>query len=313
MKSRAGGPWLGLTIVIGVFLAAGLAARADDTEKRVGNGLIDWRHGSIRVTGAGAPGNASSISQRRLMVKRAAQADAYRQLAEIVNGVQVTSETDVKDFVTQSDTIRTRVSAVIKGMMPAGAPRYLSDGSVEIDLKMPLYGNKSLADALDLPAIIEREEEQPVPQAALPAWVVAATDLGTWLQVAGEPASVPPAEAPSPAAGITGLIVDGTELGAEPAMGPVVIGGPKRIYPGGQLHFDHKLVVARGIVHYADSLEEARKDQQRVGGNPLLVRAKAAIGRSHSDLLIDDQSARRILEADEQFKFLKDMKVAIVV
>ena len=62
-------------------------------------------------------------AQKRLMAVRAAKADAFRQLVEIINGVHVNSETVVKDFVTESDVIKTKVEGLIKGIKKApGVP-----------------------------------------------------------------------------------------------------------------------------------------------------------------------------------------------
>ena len=51
--------------------------------------------------------NAALEAQNKLLSKRAAEADAYRKLAETVNGVQINSETYVRDFIAEADNIRT--------------------------------------------------------------------------------------------------------------------------------------------------------------------------------------------------------------
>lgn len=74
----------------------------------------------------------AKAAQNKLLAKRAAEADCYRKLAESVYGVQIDSETYVKDFVTESDVIRTGVSAFIRGIK-LGQPRYYEDGVCEVD------------------------------------------------------------------------------------------------------------------------------------------------------------------------------------
>ncbi|MFQ5411575.1 MAG: hypothetical protein ACE5EC_04735, partial [Phycisphaerae bacterium] len=61
--------------------------------------------------------------QNKLLSKRAAEADAYRKLAETVNGLQLTSNTYVRDFVTESDEIRTEVDTFIRGIR-LGKPKW---------------------------------------------------------------------------------------------------------------------------------------------------------------------------------------------
>ncbi len=65
-------------------------------------------------------------AQNKLLSKRAAEADAYRKLAECVNGLQIRSDTYVKDFVTESDTIQTEMDTFVRGIR-LGKPRWDSD------------------------------------------------------------------------------------------------------------------------------------------------------------------------------------------
>jgi hypothetical protein len=76
--------------------------------------------------------NAQSDAQNKLLAKRAAEADCYRKLAETVYGLQLTSDTYVRDFVTESDEIRSSVDAFIKGIQ-LSPPRYYDDGVCEVD------------------------------------------------------------------------------------------------------------------------------------------------------------------------------------
>lgn len=70
-------------------------------------------------------------AQNKLLARRAAEADCYRKLAETVYGVQLNSETYVRDFVTESDQIKTSVDAFIKGIK-LGQPTYYEDGACEV-------------------------------------------------------------------------------------------------------------------------------------------------------------------------------------
>jgi hypothetical protein len=70
-------------------------------------------------------------AQNKLLSKRAAEADAYRKLAEAVKGLQITSDTYVKDFVAESDEIRSALDQCIKGVR-LGQPRWFEDLSCEV-------------------------------------------------------------------------------------------------------------------------------------------------------------------------------------
>ncbi|MBU0638599.1 MAG: LPP20 family lipoprotein [Planctomycetes bacterium] len=69
--------------------------------------------------------------QTKLLSKRAAEADAYRKLAECVYGLQINSATYVKDFVAESDDIRTEVDTLVRGVR-LGTPIWYEDGSCEV-------------------------------------------------------------------------------------------------------------------------------------------------------------------------------------
>jgi len=73
----------------------------------------------------------------RLMAKRAAELDAYRKLAERIRGFRITSDTTVRDFVTESDRINTALNTFLKGVRTVDV-RYLPDGIVEVDVEVTL-------------------------------------------------------------------------------------------------------------------------------------------------------------------------------
>ena len=98
----------------------------------------EWSPVTLRATGAGVPPQrAISPAQARLMAKRAAKIDAMRNLLEQAYGVNISSRSSVRDFVLQSDSVRARVDAYIRGAKIVDV-RYLQDGSVEVDMEVTL-------------------------------------------------------------------------------------------------------------------------------------------------------------------------------
>lgn len=108
---------------------------------------VDWSNGVVRAKGTGFPSGNMPAVQGKLMAKRAAMSDAYRNMAEMVNAIQVTSETTVKNFITESDEIHTRVQAFIQGALVVDEKQN-DDGSYEVTMEAPVYGVGSLADFL---------------------------------------------------------------------------------------------------------------------------------------------------------------------
>ena len=77
-------------------------------------------------------------AQQKLLAMRAAQADALRKLAEQVYGLRIDAETVVRDFVTESDEIKTQVKAFLRGAKMVGDPRWYADGACDVDYEMTL-------------------------------------------------------------------------------------------------------------------------------------------------------------------------------
>ena len=75
--------------------------------------------------------------QKRLVAKRVAQVDAYRKLAERINGLEISSTTTVADFVKVNDNIKSSVDAFIKGVKIDNV-RYQPDGVVEVQASVTL-------------------------------------------------------------------------------------------------------------------------------------------------------------------------------
>jgi len=117
-----------------------------DTEEVIGViGMVsappDWVHDIHRAVGMAAiDEDMDNEAQARLMAYRAAELDARRKLAEELGGLLIESDTTVQDFVTQNDTIRTRMLAFMQGAHVLDASKkVLSDGSVEITVEIDLY------------------------------------------------------------------------------------------------------------------------------------------------------------------------------
>ncbi|MGE3728036.1 MAG: LPP20 family lipoprotein [Candidatus Sericytochromatia bacterium] len=275
-------------------------AQAQVTQN-MGSGSIDWTSGNLKVTGSGAPPSKGSAAQKRLMARRAAVADGYRQMAELINGVRVDSETIVKDFVTESDTIKLKVSALIKGAQ-IGDTRYLSDGSVEVDMRLGMYGANSLSSVIQPTFLEEHRQEQIAPT---PTRTPVPTPVKT-AEPPIEPVMVDSGDS------YTGLIIDCKGLGVAPGMSPMIMdSNGKEVYIGDR-PIDPDMVVQIGIVGYLKTMSEA-KASSRVGKNPLVIRASRAGGKTKVDAVISSSQAQMLLQADSRKSFLAESKVVFII
>jgi len=135
-----------LIIITACWTALAQTGGPGDAVETTSSGKINWTVGEIYATGIGAPPALSvNAAQSRAMAERAAFIVALRNLLEVVKGVRVDSESVVENFMVKSDVIRTRVDGIVKGARIINT-QYLSDGSVEVQVAMPLRG--ALLDAL---------------------------------------------------------------------------------------------------------------------------------------------------------------------
>lgn len=287
--------FLSVAAIIGLlflFTGAGICQdkiSASEWTEKIGQGAVNWSAGYIEAVGIGAPPERTiGKANARPMALRAAKVDAYRNLLEITKGVRVDSTTTVKDFTVESDVINTQVDGLVKGGVIVDQ-QYMSDGTVEVRVRMPLYGN--LAQIM-IPASIEKRKDlRPPEPPAAPAPVAAA------------PAAPPMA--------YTGLVVDARGIAARPAMSPRIFDEDgKEVY--GSANVDREYAVQQGMSGYARDLTAAQSNQ-RVTNSPVTVKALKTSGAGKADLVISNADAQQIRASAENASFMKKCRVMIVL
>ena len=266
---------------VNVYVNGGAQTSVVDTNRS--QAVTNWGNENtsyIEVVGVGLNGYGTN----RQLAKRAAVVDAYRNLAEATQGVQVDADTTVEKLTLQSDTIRTHVSALIRGAKIVGEGMN-GDGSYYVKMRMPLFGNEGLASAV-LPSVT------PSTPAAFPA--AGETYQG---KVTGA---------------YTGVVIDARGLGLEPTYAPVVYDENGRaIY--GIKNIDGDFAISHGMVDYARS-QYLTTGNTRAGLNPLVVKAvKAKLGANgvtKVSAVISVSDADQILKENERAGFLN--KYAVV-
>jgi len=260
-------------------------------------GSINYGDRTIQAIGIGfIPENVINAGQARRSAMRIAKQDALSQLIEIVNGVNVTSETTVSGAMFD-DVIKTQVQGAIRGARQIGQPKYLSDTSVEVvyEVKMADISRVLLPMAEKAPTLTFDNANVTVSGAAAAATnqEQAGTDTGVR------------------SGGVTGIIIDGTGLGLRPAMSPRILNqGGSVVYGPGQYSRDY--AAANGVAGYAKSLDQAKSDT-RVQGNPLVIRAASTSGSTSADVIISNEDAGRLAVADGAAGLLKNCRVMFVL
>ena len=285
------------SIFITICLMASLMAQDDFIGDVFENGSVNYGDRTIQAIGIGfIPENVINAGQARRSAMRIAKQDALRQLIEIVNGVNVTSETTVSGAMFD-DMIKTQVQGAIRGTRQIGQPKYLSDTSVEVvyEVKMADISRVLLPMAEKAPTLTFDDVNVSVSStaAAAPDQEQAGTDTGV------------------KSGGVTGIIIDGTGLGLRPAMSPRILNqGGSVVYGPGQYSRDY--AAANGVVGYAKSLDQAKSDT-RVQGNPLIIRGASTSGSSSADVIISNADAGKLAVADGAAGLLKNCRVMFVL
>ena len=284
-----------------LFLAITILATLNAQDNFIGDvfekGIINYGDRTIQAICIGfIPENVINAGQARRSAMRIAKQDALRQLIEIVNGVNVTSETTVSGAMFD-DVIKTQVQGAIRGARQIGQPKYLSDTSVEVvyEVKMADISRVLLPMAEKAPTLTFDNTN-----VALSGTVAAAAEQ----QQAGADTGIK-------SGGVTGIIIDGTGLGLRPAMSPRILNqGGSVVYGPGQYSRDY--AAANGVAGYAKSLDQAKSDT-RVQGNPLVIRAASASGSSSADVIISNADAGKLAVADGAGGLLKNCRVMFVL
>jgi hypothetical protein len=303
-----------------------------DALETTSSGIINWTAGEIVATGIGAPPSmATSPAQARAMTERAAYVVALRNLLETVKGVRVDSDTVVENFMVKSDVIKTRVEGIVQGARVV-KKQYMSDGSVEIQVAMPMKGaflNVLVPETFGKPFVGELPmKPAPTPPVKPPIPPVT-PDKPTEPQL--PPVAVTPDKkpepvqpepsfpTPTPEAGstmafkggtATGVVLDGRGLGLRPALLPRIID------PQGQELYVGQIVtrtnaVEQGVAGYAKDVNAAANNF-RVTDNPAVIKGVRASGAARTDVIVGQADAQMLRQLSSKGDFLQYCRVIIV-
>jgi hypothetical protein len=279
------------------------------------SGSINWTSGLLTAVGIGAPPERFyGKPQARPMAMRAAQVDAYRKLLEVANGVRVDATTMVRDYAVESDVVRTQVEGMVRGARIVKTD-YLSDGTVEVTVQMPLAGASGGLGQAIYPRMSEVGAFPPAPPAGYPSTppIPATPGVETPAPPAEPVAPAEPAEpaAPATSAVYTGLVVDARGIQARPAMSPKIIDeNGEEVY--GSMYVDREYAVQQGMAGYARDLTAAQTNS-RVTDNPYTVKGLKAEGPGKSNIVISNADATQLKSAAENLTFMKKCRVMVVL
>ena len=261
--------------------------------KNFREGCIDWANGVFYAVGFGVPNTKfKSAAQRNYSAQVAAEQVAMRNLLRLVETTLLDSETTVQDGMLESDRIRTKIKGKIRHVQMVGAPRYMSDGSVNVIMKMQMREVvKVLAEDPGIKAFSAPHEIQ-APQA-----------LGS-TSTAGSSTST--------ASGVfTGLLIDarGTEI--SPALSPKVLNEDGDVIYG-FADVDRQFSLEQGMMGYLKDPQAARTNE-RIKGRPFEIKALQSSGKNNADLVISNADGVRLRQMNREQSFLREARVMVVL
>jgi len=251
---------------------------------------IDWTIFQFRAVGVGVAPEGATGGRAKALAREAAITIAERNLLKVVQGVHITSETQVENLVLTSDIIKTNLEGVLKGAAVV-QEKDLDDGTYMVVVAMPMLGEQGVAQVIELPKLVAE---------ATPKEEVTLADIQEPKVLKGD---------------FTGLLIDCRGLKVSPAMSPIIYGpDDEAVYPRDEITND--TIVNKGVIAYYKSADVAKK-AGRVGNRPLIIKA-ASIKKDGDDMwytspIVTQADAARILAEDARSGFMSKLAIGFIV
>lgn len=250
-----------------------------DVIEQKAKGYINWSKGIVQAKGIGTLSKKfhGDVNDSSTALEDAKQ-DACLKIFEVVKGIRIDGTTVVGDYAAENNVIISKIEGIVKNAEVV-KKEYFSDGTVEVTMEMNFKGGFA---QLVLPGEIRPLE------------------------------SIKPMSPVKNASSVfTGLVVDAGGLGSKPVMSPKILDETgQEVY--GSAFVSREYAVQQGMSGYSKDLTAA-KSNQRVAGNPLIVKGLRIEGNGHSDIVISNADASRLRSASENLSFMRKCRVIIVV
>lgn len=262
-------------------------------------GCIDWENGVIYALGMGVENpKYKTVAQKRYSAIRAAQVVAQRNLLQMVQEINITSTTQVKDGMLENEEIRTLITGKLRQSQTVGKPKLQreQDGSMTAWVTVKMHMRDIMPGLLGQVPFATKKYQ------SAPAKTLDKTKAAEETKaVKKDPASII----------YTGMLIDARGTDVSPAMSPKVYDEQgKEVY--GSAYVDRKFAVEQGIAGYAKKPENA-VENDRIKGKVLKVKAIKTTSKDSADLVISDKDAELIRKVGTSQAFLREARVMIIL
>ncbi len=260
-------------IVIGFFLLAHSVQSAHLVQKVGELGVVNWTDFLIRTRGKGSENPSLPSDVRKESALDAAERDALVKALQLLNGIRLTSDLDVGEFLISNDSLHVEVMETASKNLRILDRVYFSDGSVELEAELPLLG--------------------PLMSLLLPE-VGNGHALGTELRQNN----------------FTGVVIDARGLELNPCLLPRVLNEDgTETYGKGLIAREHAIRI--GVCGWVkDSLDV---NDGRVGNSPVIMKAKNVVGDNLTDLVISNEDAEILHASPKSLAILRTCRLSILL
>ena len=253
-------------------------------------GIIDWARGVVEAIGISAPVKKEAQKTPPNSPKALSEAKnkARINLLETVKRIKINSNRSVGDIAAKNKTIMVQIKDMVYDAAEVEEFRkYMSDGSVEVLLKMNLRGGFT---QLVLPEEIRQIES--------------IKQIKRGANHAGDSTN-------SVSEAYTGLLVDARNIELQPALAFKILDeNLQEVY--GPAFVSREFVVQRGMAAYYNDIESAQSDP-RISEKPLTVKALRTDYPSRCDIVISNADASKLKSASQHLLFLKESRVVVLL
>lgn len=239
------------------------------------SGIMNWSDGSIRAKGFGvAPEKTVNEAQARALARRAAIVDLQRNLLETVQGVQIDAHTKMVNFMAD-DTVSSAVKGTIKGV------EVIEEKWDSKDKSYTVFGQI-------------RQEKMSSAMSKVRQHITMVRSL--------------PREPKKKTGKYTGLILDVRHLSVEQQKFFHIVDEKGTLVYGSE-YADKKIQDRSGLCAYFENIVLRDDERNRVGDNPLVVKAQRIAGNG-TDIVIPNTEAERV--RTNAIDFRKECRVILV-
>jgi len=277
-------------VLLSVFHNAGIYAESIGLIEKKEFGTINWATGVVQARGISSPvkKEAEKTPPNSLKALSEAKNDARLKMLETVAQIKMDSSRTIGDMAAGHKTIMNQIKDMVYDANENQKFRkYMSDGSVEVYLKMNLRGGFT--------------------QLVLPQEIRQIDVIKQIKPSANSSADIPN----STSEAYTGLLVDARSIEVVPALFfKIVDESLQEVF--GPAYVSREFVVQQGMAAYYTDMASARSDP-RISDHPLTVKALRTDWPSRCDMVISNADASRLQGASEHLQFLKESRVVILL